>query len=117
MVEPSAKLSRITVTGIRVPTAQSSPAQTFGLLSKKSCHATIVCILAGISPISKAILRQRPLLPRDLPIHRKQPYPLHARVMRQVDHVGDILKVDIGVAAHEDYFFGTLQIDFREARF
>ena len=37
--------------------------------------------------------------------------------MCEVDYVGDVLEVDVGVAADEGYFFGALQIDFGEARF
>ena len=45
------------------------------------------------------------------------PTRLHARVMRHVDHVGDVLEIDVGIAAHEDDFLGAPQINFREARF
>jgi hypothetical protein len=57
------------------------------------------------------------LLSGDLPIHRQQPHPLHAGVMRQVDYVGHILEVDIVIAAHEYYFLCALQIDLRQPRF
>jgi hypothetical protein len=49
--------------------------------------------------------------------HRQQAYALHAGVMREVDHVGDVLEVDVSVATDEGYFLGALQIDFREAGF
>lgn len=47
------------------------------------------------------------LLSRHLPIHREQSHSLDARVVRHVDHVGHVLEIDIGVAAHENYFFGA----------
>src|SRR5271169_2181122 len=35
----------------------------------------------------------------------QQPDFLHARVMRQIDHVGDVQEIHVGVAAHERNFF------------
>ena len=34
--------------------------------------------------------------------------------MRQVNHVGNVLKINIGVAAHEGHFFRSLQINLRQ---
>ena len=47
VVAPSARLSRITVTGIRVPVAQISPPQTCGLLLRNSCQAAICPVYVG----------------------------------------------------------------------
>jgi hypothetical protein len=47
------------------------------------------------------------LLSRHLPIHREQSHSLDASVVRHVDHVGHVLEIDIGVAAHENYFLGA----------
>lgn len=46
-------------------------------------------------------MTEKPLLTLDHAILRQQANPLNSGVMRQIDDVGYILKVDVGVAAHE----------------